>query len=298
MIWNGKPKFDYKSIKRVDSATGRVYDINEEKLPSVTTILGATRSEESKAKLAAWRQREGEIKADKIRDDAAARGTIMHRILEGFIKDEAVDVIKRALAVRHMELPVGDFIQEALTEVPEASRKLLLSNVQDEVKHDIALNFAIDAHGADPQAEAEGLRLRDAWLAHPDHTILKALVAERAIFFVLLPMFRFLGDSGLRTISADISRDEQIHVGCNTLVCAELGLSPSPSLDKLRKATINWVLQPLGINTTDKYLDKKFWLDASDRLMYEGKAPQFSDTKAARMPAFFEHANTNLPQYA
>ena len=28
MIWNGKPKFDYKSIKRVDSATGRVYDIN------------------------------------------------------------------------------------------------------------------------------------------------------------------------------------------------------------------------------------------------------------------------------
>ena len=32
--------------------------------------------------------------------------------------------------------------------------------------------------------------------------------------------------------------------------------------------------------------------------MYEGKAPQFSDTKAARMPAFFEHANTNLPQYA
>jgi hypothetical protein len=69
-------------------------------------------------------------------------------------------------------------------------------------------------------------------------------------------------------------------------------------LDKLRKATINWVLQPLGINTTDKYLDKKFWLDASDRLMYEGKAPELNSTKAARMPAFFEHSNVNLPQYA
>ena len=57
-------------------------------------------------------------------------------------------------------------------------------------------------------------------------------------------------------------------------------------------------MEPLGINTTDKYLDKKFWLDASDRLMYEGKAPEFSDTKAARMPAFFEHSNVNLPQYA
>ena len=142
------------------------------------------------------------------------------------------------------------------------------------------------------------MRLRDAWIEHPDHTITKALVAERAIFFVLLPMFRFLGDAALRTVSADISRDEQIHVATNSLVCAELGLVPSSSLDKLRKATINWVVQPLQTNTTDKYLDKKFWLDASDQLMYQGKAPQFSDTKAARMPAFFEHANTNLPQYA
>jgi hypothetical protein len=69
-------------------------------------------------------------------------------------------------------------------------------------------------------------------------------------------------------------------------------------LDKLRKATINWILQPLGTNTQSKYLDKKFWLDASDRLMYEGKAPELSDTKKARMPAFFEHSNVNLPQYA
>jgi hypothetical protein len=140
--------------------------------------------------------------------------------------------------------------------------------------------------------------LREAWTSHPDHTILKALVAERAIFFVLLPFFRFNGDAGLRTVSADISRDEQVHVATNSLVAAELGLHWSPSLDKLRKATINWVLQPLGRNTESKYLDKKFWLDASDRLMYEGKAPELSDTKRARMPAFFEHANPNLPQYA
>jgi len=142
------------------------------------------------------------------------------------------------------------------------------------------------------------MRLRDAWIAHPDHTITKALVAERAIFFVLLPFFRFNGDAALRTVSADISRDEQIHVGTNSLVCAELGLSASPSLDKLRKATINWILQPLKSNGIDRYLDRKFWTDSSDRLMYEGKAPELSDTKAARMPAFFEHANTNLPKYA
>jgi hypothetical protein len=101
----------------------------------------------------------------------------------------------------------------------------------------------------------------------------------------------------MRTVSADISRDEQIHVAVNSLAHAELGYNISPSLDKLRKATINWVMQPLG-DHADKYLNKKFWLDSSDRLMYEGKAPQLAETKAARMPAFFEHSNVNLPQYA
>jgi len=220
---------------------------------------------------------------------------------KGEVKYGAEEAIKRALAIRHMELPVGEFIREALKkEVPPLARQLLESNVQDEIKHDLALGYIVDAHGIDKdsQSEKEALKLRDAWIAHPDHTITKALIAERAIFFVLLPFFRFNGDAALRTVSADISRDEQIHVGSNSLVCAELGLSPSPSLDRLRKATVHWIMEPLGINTTDKYLDKKFWLDASDRLMYEGKAPELSDTRSARMPAFFEHSNVNLPQYA
>ena len=217
----------------------------------------------------------------------------------GTCKEGAEEAIHRALALRHMELPVGDFINDALaTEVPEKSREILLHNVRDEENHDLALGYIADAYGVDQKAEKEAMALRKAWIAHPDHTVLKAMVAERAIFFVLLPFFRFNGDAGMRTVSADISRDEQIHVASNSIVCRELGLTVSPSLDKLRKATINWVMQPLGINTTDKYLDKKFWLDSSDRLMYEGKAPELSATKSARMPAFFEHSNVNLPQYA
>ena len=216
----------------------------------------------------------------------------------GTVKSGAEETIFRALAMRHMELPVGDFIESALSEVPAVSAELLRSNVKDEGNHDLALGYIANALGVDPKAEAEAKRLRDAWQAHPDHTILKALVAERALFFVLLPFFRFNGDAGLRTVSADISRDEQVHVACNSLVCRELGLEVSPSLDKLRKATINWVMTPLKASHPDKYLSKNFWLDASDRLMYEGKAPELSDTKRARMPAFFEHANPNLPQYA
>jgi hypothetical protein len=217
----------------------------------------------------------------------------------GKLTEGAEETIYRALAIRHMELPVGDFIKDALkTEVPEMARDLLLSNIKDEENHDLALGYIANAIGVNEEAEAEAKRLRDAWIAHPDHTLLKALVAERAIFFVLLPFFRFNGDAGLRTVSADISRDEQVHVATNSLVCRELGLDISPSLDKLRKATINWVMQPLSATNSFKYLNKKFWLDSSDRLMYEGKAPELSDTKRARMPAFFEHANPNLPQYA
>ena len=220
------------------------------------------------------------------------------QVSAGTCKAGAEEAIFRALALRHMELPVGDFITDALsTDVPEASRDLLRSNVTDEENHDVALGYIASAYGVDEKAEAEALKLKAAWEAHPDHTITKAMVAERAIFFVLLPFFRFNGDAGMRTVSADISRDEQIHVATNSLVHTELGYNISPSLDKLRKATINWVMQPLG-QSSDKYLDKKFWLDSSDRLMYEGKAPELADTKAARMPAFFEHSNVNLPQYA
>ena len=217
---------------------------------------------------------------------------------KGLVKEGAEEAIYRALAMRHMELPVGDFITDALTtDVPDLARELLLSNVKDEENHDLALHYIANAHGVDPKAEKEAMALREAWTAHPDHTILKAMVAERAIFFVLLPFFRFNGCAGMRTVSADISRDEQIHVAANSLVCKELNLTASPSLDKLRKATINWVMQPLGKHS-DKYLDKNFWLNSSDNLMYQGKAPELSETRAARMPAFFEHSNVNLPSYA
>jgi len=217
----------------------------------------------------------------------------------GKLKEGAEEAFFRALALRHMELPVGDFITDALdTEVPPLARDLLLSNVTDEENHDLALGYIANAHGVDEKAEAEALKLREAWVSHPDHTITKALVAERAIFFVLLPFFRFNADAGTRTVSADISRDEQIHVAANSLVHTELGHNISSSLDLLRKATINWVMQPLAYQHESRYLSRKFWLESSDNLMYQGKAPELSDTKAGRMPAFFEHSNVNLPQYA
>ena len=83
MKWN--KRFQYPASIRSVINGGRHYDIGQEKLPSVTTILQATQSPEKKAILAKWKQKVGEKKADEIRDTAAARGTVMHRIIEGYI---------------------------------------------------------------------------------------------------------------------------------------------------------------------------------------------------------------------
>ena len=85
--WN--KRFEYPTSTRALINGKRHYDVGtEEKLPSVTTILSATQSEEKKKSLAKWKQKVGDNKADQIRDDAAARGTIMHRIIEGYVTGE------------------------------------------------------------------------------------------------------------------------------------------------------------------------------------------------------------------
>ena len=214
----------------------------------------------------------------------------------GALGEGAEEALMRALALRQLEIPVGDFISNSLKgDIPVNAREILEMNVVDEENHDLALSYAASAIGVDEKAEREAAALTKAWIAHPDHTVCKAMVLERAVFFTILPFFRAFGDAGLRTVSADISRDEQIHVATNSLVCRELELTPSPSLDKLRKATVNWVFEPL---TGDEKLGRKFWTDSSDRLMYQGKAPELSFTQSARMPSFFEHSNVNLPSYA
>ena len=214
------------------------------------------------------------------------------------------EVVQRALALRCLEIPVGDFLTEAMKgDLPqgieaEGCRELLLSNVKDEENHDIALNYAAKAHQIPVRFEKEAERIKNAWLELDRHPVLKAVVLERSVFFVLLPIFRFLGDTGLRTTSADISRDEQTHVAANTLVCQALDLKTDKTINNLRRATVSWVLQSLKGEGDHKHLSSNFWLGCSDSLYTRGKADGLIETRASRMPAFFETNNVNLPQYA
>ena len=78
-------KFKYPKSMRSLIGGKRHYDVGEEKLPSVTTILSATQSDEKKKSLADWRARMGPEFADRVRDISAMRGTAMHRYLEAYI---------------------------------------------------------------------------------------------------------------------------------------------------------------------------------------------------------------------
>ena len=78
-------KYNYPKSMRSLIDGKRHYDIGDDKLPSVTTILSATQSEEKRKSLADWRTRMGAQSADRIRDISAMRGTAMHRFLEAYI---------------------------------------------------------------------------------------------------------------------------------------------------------------------------------------------------------------------
>jgi genome maintenance exonuclease 1 len=81
--WN--KKFNYPKSQRELIKGQRHYALNEEKLPSVTTILSETQSDEKKESLVRWKARVGETEAERIKDSSASRGTNMHLHLERYI---------------------------------------------------------------------------------------------------------------------------------------------------------------------------------------------------------------------
>ena len=85
------PKFDYKPIPRVVLEGKRFYATPDGKnLPSVTTILDKTKSQDKIEALNRWRKSVGVEKAQQITTEAANRGTRMHTYLEQYVRDGAI----------------------------------------------------------------------------------------------------------------------------------------------------------------------------------------------------------------
>lgn len=218
---------------------------------------------------------------------------------KGHVVAGSEETILRALALRHLELPVKDLLEQGMArELPSTPGivEALRSNQEDEERHDQALSYIAAAHGTDEKAEKEVMNILKVWMDHPAHPIHKASILERSVFFVALPFFRQNGDIGMRTVSADISRDERVHTAIHGMVAKELGEEDSQSLNKLRAATAAWLFDKLG-KSTNQWLDKDFWLRQSENLFFTGKAPEMAVTRASRQIAFFEAPNYDLPSY-
>ena len=68
MKWN--KRFEYPKSVRSLVNDARHYEVGNEKLPSVTTILAATQSIEKKESISKWIAKKGKNEADRIKNEA------------------------------------------------------------------------------------------------------------------------------------------------------------------------------------------------------------------------------------
>jgi len=83
-------KYSYiQGTQITDHETGtRIYDVIGTRLPSVTTILSATKNKQF---LKDWKEKVGHEEAERIKNLSSKRGTAMHKFLEKHIQSSGYD---------------------------------------------------------------------------------------------------------------------------------------------------------------------------------------------------------------
>ena len=81
-------KYQYVQGTQIEDQGSRIYDVNGYRLPSVTTILGATKDQQF---LKDWTAKVGEKEAERIKNLSSRRGTSMHKFLESYITGVGYD---------------------------------------------------------------------------------------------------------------------------------------------------------------------------------------------------------------
>ena len=115
MKWN--KLYNYPKSMRSLVNDERHYEVGSSKLPSVTTILAATQSDEKRASLEAWKNRVGSGEAERIKNTAATRGTAMHSYLEMHLNGQGLlDLSDEGRAARGMAQKI---IDEGLKDLEE-----------------------------------------------------------------------------------------------------------------------------------------------------------------------------------
>ena len=104
--WNSK--YTYVDASRIEDQGTRLYDVNGSRLPSVTTILGATKDQQF---LKEWKAKVGEAEADRIKNLSSKRGTSMHKFLEHYVQgtgyDDLTELGQKAKAMAEKVIDIG-----------------------------------------------------------------------------------------------------------------------------------------------------------------------------------------------
>jgi hypothetical protein len=90
MVFDGLlPHYKAKQVRE----SGKQYYVNlhGDRIPSVTTILNATKPREHRERLFNWQQRIGVEQAAEITKSASRRGTGTHRYIQRYLQGEAVE---------------------------------------------------------------------------------------------------------------------------------------------------------------------------------------------------------------
>lgn len=222
----------------------------------------------------------------------------------------AEKTIQRCLALRHLELPVGEWITAAskreTEKIGDIGMQLLASNINDELRHDEQLNYAfrsLSLAGSEfrdnIEVEASGILSRWLDMANTYHPATVAFTAEAGVFIPALTMLRRIGSVALANIANDISADESLHLRTHREVGVILGGEPvNEELHNLRKETLDWLTTDLReVEKPGKYSQKRTYFRASEKLIKDGKADEIKDTSRATMISFFEVAGNHIPVY-
>jgi hypothetical protein len=101
-------KYTYVDASRIEDQGTRLYDVNGTRLPSVTTILGATKNQQF---LRDWKEKVGEQEAERIKNISSRRGTAMHKFLEHYILgtgyDDLTELGQKAKAMAQKVIEIG-----------------------------------------------------------------------------------------------------------------------------------------------------------------------------------------------
>jgi len=114
-----KNLYNYPKLERVELESGRHYlDSNQNPVPSVTTVLSNTSN--ASDGIDRWRQRVGDLEANRIIKQSTDIGTAVHEALESYLKKEHWDEFDISIQDQNTSrLITKKFISDGLNSINE-----------------------------------------------------------------------------------------------------------------------------------------------------------------------------------